>query len=187
MFKRISAFLLKIWGWKLTGVYPKDIPKLIICVAPHTANLDFPVGLLVRSAWQIKANFVAKHTLFRWPLGYIFRALGGIPVNRSRSANFVESIVEAFRREEHMHLVIAPEGTRKKVERFKTGFYHIARLANIPIVLCSFDWVKKTIHFNPELFYPSGDEKADMAQLWNYYKNFQGYYPLQGVGGNGHE
>ncbi len=182
MFSILSRWILKLWGWKVTGRYPLDIPKVVVAVAPHTSAWDFPVGVLVKSALRIPGNYVAKHTLFRPPFGVFFRWLGGIPVDRSHpGSNFVGSIVEAFQREPHFHLVLAPEGTRKKVAHFRTGFYHIARLAGVPICLCKFDWAKKEVYFDPELFYPTGDEEKDLAWIWNYFKGVPGANPELGI------
>ncbi|MCS7035735.1 MAG: lysophospholipid acyltransferase family protein [Saprospiraceae bacterium] len=181
MFSKISALLLRWWGWKVVGRYPYDVPKLVMMVAPHTSNWDFVVGVLVKFAYRLKASYVGKHTLFRWPFGSFFRWLGGIPVDRSRRNNFVATMVEAFHRAERLHLVLSPEGTRKKVERFKTGFYHIARSAGVPIALCKFDWARKEVYFDPQLFWPTDDEGKDLAYLWNYYKGVVGRIPSQGV------
>jgi len=182
MFSSLSRWLLNTWGWKVTGRYPYEVPKLVICVAPHTSNWDFPVGVLVNSGQRLNANYVGKSSLFRWPLGYFMRWLGGVPVERSKpGSNFVAATVEAFAREPRLHLVIAPEGTRNKVDRFKTGFYHIARLAEVPIVLCTFNWQTRTVHFDENLFYPSGNEQKDMEYLWHYYKGVPGYVPSKGV------
>lgn len=181
MFSKISAWILKLWGWKITGRYPRELSKVVVAVAPHTSNWDFPVGVLVNSAGKYNANYVGKHTIFRWPFGILFRWLGGIPVDRSKSHNFVAATAEAFRREPRFHLVMAPEGTRKKVEKFKTGFYHIARLAGVPICLCTFNWAKKEVHFDPQIFYPTGNEEADIAYIWNYFKGIPGANPEQGV------
>ncbi len=183
MFSKLSAWILRLWGWKVTGQYPYDVPKLVLAVAPHTSNWDFPVGVLVNSAMRIHANYVGKHTLFKWPMGAFFRWLGGIPVDRTKKGgNFVSSTAEAFQRNARMHLVISPEGTRKKVPKFKTGFYHIARLAGVPIALCVFNWPKKEVYFDPVLFYPTGDEEKDIAYIWNYFKDIPGKNPEQGVG-----
>lgn len=181
MFSWISKGILWLWGWKITGQYPHDIDKVIVAVAPHTSNWDFPLGVLVNSAGKCRANYVGKHTLFRWPFGYLFRWWGGIPVDRSKNHNFVSATVEAFQREKRLHLVIAPEGTRSKVERFKTGFYHIARLAQVPICLCTFNAVKKEVFFDPVFFYTTDDEAADLAYIWNYFKGVKGFNPEKGV------
>ncbi|GAB4488146.1 MAG: 1-acyl-sn-glycerol-3-phosphate acyltransferase [Saprospiraceae bacterium] len=182
MISSLSRFILKRWGWKVTGHYPYELAKVVIAVAPHTSNWDFPVGVLVNSGYKCQANYVGKHTIFRWPFGYFFRWLGGIPVDRSKSHNFVAATVEAFAREPRLHLVVAPEGTRKKVDKFKTGFYHIARLAKVPICLCTFNWAKKEVHFYPQLFYPTNNVEADIAYIWNFFKNIPGKNPEQGVG-----
>ncbi|MEZ4918847.1 MAG: 1-acyl-sn-glycerol-3-phosphate acyltransferase [Saprospiraceae bacterium] len=182
MFSTFSAWILKLWGWKVTGQYRYDIPKFVMAVGPHTSNWDFPVGVLVNSALKCRANYVGKDSLFRWPFGRFFRWLGGIPVVRNKSTNFVAATVEAFAREERIHLVISPEGTRKKVERFRTGFYHIARGAGVPIALCVFNWEKKEVFFDPELFYPTDDEQKDLEHIWNYFKAVPGYHPELGVG-----
>jgi len=181
MLSAISALILRLWGWKITGKYPSDIPKVVIAVAPHTSNFDFPVGVLVNSAGKFGANYVGKHTLFRWPFGILFRWWGGIPVDRSKNHNFVAATVEAFKQNPRMHLVIAPEGKRAKVDKFKTGFYHIARLAEVPICLCTFNWGTKEVFFDPVLFHVTGDEAADLAHIWNYYKGIPGANPELGI------
>ncbi len=181
MLSWLSRFILKLWGWKVTGHYPYELAKVVVSVAPHTSNWDFPVGVLVNSAGRCRANYVGKDSIFRWPFGYLFRWLGGIPVDRSKSSNFVTAAVEAFQRELRLHLVLAPEGTRKKVEKFKTGFYHIARLAGVPICLCTFNWQKKEVFFDPRLFHPTDNEETDIAHIWNYFKGIPGKNPEQGI------
>lgn len=181
MFSGLSKLILKLWGWKVTGQYPHALPKVVITAAPHTSNWDFPLGVLVNSACRCRANYVGKHTIFRWPFGVFFRWLGGIPVDRSKNNNFVTATVEAFEREPRLHLVMAPEGTRKKVDKFKTGFYHIARLAKVPICLCTFNWATKEVHFDPQLFHPTENEEADITYIWNYYKGIPGANPDQGI------
>jgi 1-acyl-sn-glycerol-3-phosphate acyltransferase len=181
MFHALSAFLFKLWGWKITGRYRHDVPKLVLAVAPHTSNWDFPVGVLVRSTAKIDAYFVAKHTIFWGPLGPIMRWLRGIPVDRRKRGNFVEAVADLYAERPYLHICIAPEGTRTKVDRFKTGFYHIARTAKVPILLCTFDWGKRAVNFDPELFWPTDDEAADLAYIWNYYRGAQGANPEQGI------
>ena len=181
MFSTISAWILRLWGWRITGRYPYETPKLILAVAPHTSNWDFPLGILTRSAVKIDAKFVGKHTLFMWPFGGIMRWLNGIPVDRRQKGNFVAATADLFQHTDHLHIVIAPEGTRKKVDRFKTGFYHTARMAGIPIALCTFNWEKREVHFDENLFWPTDNEEADMAWLWNYFKDVPGCIPENGV------
>jgi 1-acyl-sn-glycerol-3-phosphate acyltransferase len=112
MFSKISAWLFRLWGWKATGQYSYDVKKLVMIVAPHTSNWDFPVGVLVRSALEIDCYFVAKHTVFWGPLGPIMRWLRGIPVNRGKKSNFVEATAALFKTREQLHILLAPEGTR---------------------------------------------------------------------------
>jgi len=181
MFHWISKFILWLVGWKITGQYPHHLSKVVVAVAPHTSTWDFPLGVLVNSAGRCNANYVGKHTLFQGPFGFLFRWWGGIPVDRSTNHNFVSATVEAFEREKRFHLVIAPEGTRKKVDKLKTGFYHIARLSGSPICLCKFDFAKKEVFFDPVLFYPTDDEAADMEHIWNYFKGVQGKVPERGI------
>jgi len=181
MFSALSALLLRLWGFRLTGRYPYDVPKVILACAPHTSNWDFPLGVLLNSGYRLYANYVGKHTIFRWPFGIFFRWLGGIPVDRSKKGNFVAATVEAFQREPRMHLAMSPEGTRKKVDRFKTGFYHISRQAGVPICLVKFDFEHKEAFFDPQLFYPTGDEEKDLAYIWNYFKGVKGANPEQGI------
>lgn len=179
---RISAFILKLLGWKVVGGVPKDLKKLIIAVVPHTSNWDFPLGLLVRSAMNRDVKFIGKHTLFRPPYGFLFRWLGGYPVNRQASKNYVESVVEILNSKEEFALCLAPEGTRKRVDRLRTGFYHMAKQANIPIVLTRFDYGNKAVTFS-EPFYTTEDQDADFDYINNYFSGVRGknpensYYP----------
>ncbi len=180
--RALSKFIFqRLWGWKITGRYPVEIPKCVVAVAPHTSYRDFPIGIFLRPILRAEINFVAKHTLFKGVLGSAMRWMGGVPVDRRTKGNFVDATVALIHEREYLHLCIAPEGTRKKVDRFKSGFYHIARLAGIPIVLCTFDWEHKIVHFDEKLFYPTQDEAADMDYLWNYYKGVKGYHPEQSV------
>lgn len=181
MFSAFSALIMRLFGWKITGQYPRHLAKVVVAVAPHTSTWDFPLGVLTNSAGKLRANYVGKHTLFRPPFGFLFRWWGGIPVDRTQNHNFVTATVEAFRQNERLHLVLAPEGTRKKVDKFKTGFYHIARLAGVPICLCKFDFERREVFFDPQLFYPTGDEERDLAYIWDYFKGVKGGNPEQGI------
>ncbi len=181
MISSLSAFILKLLGWKLQGNYPYSIKQFILAVAPHTSNWDFPLGLLARSALKAKIMFAAKDSLFKPPFGGLFRWLGGYPVDRSGSANMVEAITKIFSRETELVLCIAPEGTRKKVDRLRTGFYYIAKGAGIPIVLCKFDYGRKVIEFDAP-FYPTDDVKADFEYFMNFFKGVKGKRPEMSIG-----
>lgn len=176
----LSRFILKTLGWKITGRYPYELKKFIVAVVPHTSNIDFPLGLLVRSALETKIYFVGKKELFRPPFGAIFRALGGYPVDRTKRSNFVQAVADIFDEREEFALCFAPEGTRKRVDQLKSGFYYIAKLANVPIVLTKFDYEHKEVHFG-EPFYPTDDAEADMQYIWNYFKGVRGKKPEYGI------
>ena len=141
---------LALLGWSLEGDVP-DSPKLVVVVAPHTSNWDFIVGLFVKFALTLDASFLAKHQLFRRPFGTLFRYWGGIPVVRSPASDMVDQIVAQFSRRRQLFLAIAPEGTRKPVPRWRSGFYHIAREAHVPILLVALDWRRKVVHFGPTI------------------------------------
>lgn len=176
MIQTISIFILKTLGWSL-DFHPKPWPKkYIIIVIPHTSSWDFPLGLLVRAAMNEDIRYVGKDSLFKPPLGFIFRWLGGIPVDRSKRNKFVDAVIDKFGELEEMKICIAPEGTRKRVEKLKTGFYYIAKGANIPIFLCKFDFGNKVIGTS-EPFYPTDDMEADFAVIYDYFKGVKGKVP----------
>lgn len=151
IFQGLSKFVLRLLGWRLTGSNPGQLNKYILAVIPHTSNWDFPLGLLVRSAMGLKAKFIGKSSLFRFPYGWLFRVLGGYPVNRARSQNYVEAVADIFNSKDEFAIAIAPEGTRSPVERLKSGFYYISREAKVPIILVRFDYGTHTVDFSEPL------------------------------------
>jgi 1-acyl-sn-glycerol-3-phosphate acyltransferase len=159
----LGRFMLRLRGWTIEGEFP-DLPKLVMAFAPHTSNWDFPTGLWVKLALRLEVRFVAKHTLFRWPLGPILRWLGGVPVDRQAAAGFVGEITRAVREAPKMVLLVAPEGTRKRAEKWKSGFYRIAQEAGVPILLLRFDYPRRRVLLGP-LFWPSGDYERDLVAL----------------------
>jgi 1-acyl-sn-glycerol-3-phosphate acyltransferase len=162
-------------GWRFEGVVP-DVAKMVLIVAPHTSNWDFLVGLQAKLALRIGCAFVAKHTLFRWPLGVFMRWLGGVPVNRAAASGFVEEVVRRLRAAERMTVVIAPEGTRRRVDSWKSGFYRIAVEAGVPILPVAFDYPRRAIVFAP-LFHPTGDYDKDLPALRAVYRPELGLKP----------
>lgn len=176
MLSKISSYILKKMGWQIVGSYPYNIKKKVIIVVPHTSNWDFPLGLLFRSAIKAKIHFVGKESLFRFPHGFIFRLLGGFPVKRDKKHNQVEQIARYFETREEFALTLAPEGTRKRVDTLKTGFYHIAVRAKVPIIMIKFDCEKKhfVIH---EPLYPSGDLDKDMEIVNKFFRGTIGLNP----------
>jgi 1-acyl-sn-glycerol-3-phosphate acyltransferase len=171
--------LLRLCGWQFRGRVP-DVPKMIVIGAPHTTNWDFILYLGALRAYQIKARYMGKHTLFRWPFGYLFRVWGGIPVDRSHPQGVVRQVAEAFARADEMILVIAPEGTRKAASHWKAGFLNIAQEAGVPIVLASVDFPRRTVTLGPTLEY-DGNPKAFMDQARRFYEDKRGLRP-EGMG-----
>lgn len=172
----ISCFLLRLFGWKVDITVP-DVPKCIICVAPHTSNWDFIVGKLAYSSVGRTAGFLMKSSWFFWPLGPIFRSIGGIPVEpRREGVSLTQIVIEKFRQASKMHLAITPEGTRSLQHNWHTGFLHIAYEANIPIFLAIIDFKKKEANVTSE-FIPTGNIEADLRAVKDYYRNAQGKYP----------
>ena len=163
-----GRFMMGIRGWRVEGGIP-DIPKMVLIVAPHTSNWDFLTGIWVKLAMRMGARFVGKHTLFRGPFGVIMRWLGGVPVDRSAAAGFAEETARVLKESERMTLVIAPEGTRKHTDRWKSGFYRIAIATGVPILLASFDYPRKVIFFGP-LFHPTGDYEKDLAVIQSHFR-----------------
>ena len=166
----ISKFIFNtILGWKLVGDFPKDIKKYVVIAAPHTSWQDFPIGILARNTSGIKINFIGKDSLFKGPFGFIFRSLGGTPVNRSESNNLVDAIVKVFNEKDEFRLALSPEGTRKKVDKWKTGFYYIAKGANVPIVMATLDFGKKQVKFS-EPYYTTDDKEKDFEYFQSFFK-----------------
>lgn len=169
----------EILGWKIEGNtnFSKDsINKAVIIAAPHTSWHDFYIGVLLRKITGVKTNFIGKKELFKWPLGYYFRAMGGKPVDRDAKSNMVDQIVSLFKAENEFRLTLAPEGTRKKVESWKTGFYYIAKEANVPIIMFTLDFEHKR-NVVSEPFYPTDDIEKDFEYIRNFYKGVLGKIP----------
>lgn len=181
MFRPIAVLIFRLLGWKVLDNRPKDLVQAIYVVAPHTSNWDFPLGVLGRSIARLdNARYLGKKELFRPPLGWIMRALGGYPVDRGKSSHVVDQVVGYFRTIPDFAIGIAPEGTRKHVEKWKSGFWHIARKANVPLILTSFDYGRKEITFR-EPYWVGDDLEKDMAWIKDYFKAFRGRRPEHGV------
>jgi 1-acyl-sn-glycerol-3-phosphate acyltransferase len=159
----IGRWALALAGWRFEGNFP-DIPKSVLVVAPHTSNWDFPVGLAAMYALGLRVAFLAKDSLFRPPLGAFLRWWGGVPVDRSAAHGVVEQSAQVMKQRQRLYLVVAPEGTRKKVTRWKSGFYRIAHAAGVPLVPVAFDYGARVIHLMPP-FEPTGDYQADLPRI----------------------
>ena len=176
MWKSFCRWLLyKQLGWTLemTEEHPD---KFIICLAPHTSNWDFVLGQLYSGAEGLKSNFLMKKEWFFWPLGPIFRKLGGIPVFRSKKTSMTDSLAEAARQAKHFMLCITPEGTRSLNPEWKKGFYYIAQKAEIPILLYGVDYEKRLISCTKTII-PNGDIDSQMRDIKLYFKDFKGKNP----------
>jgi len=171
-----KLIFFRVLGWKLIGSVDPKIKKCIIIVMPHTSNLDFFIGLLVRGILNVKINFVAKKELFTFPFGYYFRSVGGAPLDRSGGKNNVDATVDAFDKHETFRLALAPEGTRKKVLELRTGFYYIALKANVPIISAALDYGRKEVRFSNPVWV-AGDFEADMKKILPHFKDVKGKIP----------
>ena len=178
-------YIYNIWfklsGWKFDGSFPDDLQKYIVIVAPHTASIDFIIGIMVRSILRLNhVKYLGKSQLFKPPFGFIFRWLGGTPVERTKYNNLVEAVVAKFDENEKFAIGLAPEGTRKKVNRIKTGFYHVARQAKIPIIMMGLDFGSKTIRIKPP-FYPTDNALNDFKQIIEFFSSSTGKVPERGI------
>ncbi len=166
---------LQLVGWRVDGDLP-PLPRFVLIVAPHTSNWDFPIGVFAMFAIGMQATFLGKHTLFRFPVKRLLRWLGGEPVNRSASHGMVEAAVARFRARAQWIVVISPEGTRRRVAGWKTGFHRIARGAGVPVVPVSFDWSTRTV----TLLRPvtmTDDLEGDIARLRVHFDAGMARYP----------
>lgn len=171
----LAKLYLKMIGWHREGSLP-DIPKYVLIVAPHTSNWDFPIGFAFAFDLKLRGYWLGKDSLFRWPFHGFFRWLGGIPIDRSRSSDVVAQIVQIFKERAKLTMVVAPEGTRKKAAHWKSGFYHIARGADVPIVLAFIDYFRKAGGIGP-VFKPTGNIETDMEFIRSFYEKVTGKYP----------
>lgn len=168
----LSRFVYARCGWRFEGQLP-DVPKLVAIVAPHSSAWDVVWGLLAKIGLRLEVRFIGKRETFFWPLGPLLRGFGGIPIDRARAQNVVGEITQLFATHERLWFALAPEGTRKKVQEWKSGFWRIARAANVPILPVYFHYPRKTIGFGP-LIQPTDDLAADMARIREFYKPWQG-------------
>ncbi len=176
MFQKICRTILFDWmGWKADVDQP--IPdKCIICIAPHTSNWDFFIGKSYYTALGRTSNFLMKKEWFFWPLGPLFRRMGGIPVERSRHTSLTDQLAQRAMKSSHFSLAVTPEGTRSRNPQWKRGFYYIALKAQLPILLYGIDFGTKTIVCKRTLI-PSGNVDADMRIIADYFSHFKGKHP----------
>jgi 1-acyl-sn-glycerol-3-phosphate acyltransferase len=172
----IGWIFLRLLGWRVEGSLPAGVRRAVVIAAPHTTNWDLPYMLAVSYALGVRPSWLGKRELFRAPFGGLMRWLGGIPVDRDRRMNLVEQAAERLRDADRLFLVIPPSGTRSRAAHWKSGFYHIARTARVPIVCAFLDYATKTGGIGP-VFVPSGDLGRDMDRLRLFYCDIRGKYP----------
>ena len=173
--RAIGRATLRLMRFRVEGEVP-DVPKLVMAVAPHTSNWDLVLGAGVMFALDLRLSFIGKHTIFVWPFSAILRWMGGIPVNRASAHGVVGDSVAAFRDSDARSLVIAPEGTRKRVEHFRMGFLHIARGARVPVLLVAFDYGARRVHLGP-VVNVGDDLEADRGRIEAYFAKIPGRHP----------
>jgi 1-acyl-sn-glycerol-3-phosphate acyltransferase len=163
----------KLLGWKVKGTFDTNIKKCIMIVVPHTSWFDFFIGVFFRGTYPIEINFLAKKELFKFPLGGYLKWMGGIALDRSKTENKVDAIAQLFETKDVLRLSLSPEGTRKKVTDWKSGYYYIAQKANLPIIPIGFDYTnKQVVVFEP--FTVTNDFEKDSKYLKSLYTNIQG-------------
>lgn len=162
----LGRWALTLAGWKIEGALP-DCAKFVLIVVPHTSNWDFPVGLMAKFALRLECRFMAKDSLFWWPLGAFLRQVGGIAIDRAAADDVVMGSVRAYRDRERLILVITPEGTRSRVERWKSGFHRIARAAGVPVALAVFDYQAKVVRLGPA-FPATDDYEGDLKAMQSH-------------------
>ncbi len=174
--KWLCRFYLKLIGWKTGSSLDPSVKKCVVVAAPHTSNWDYPIALATLYASGVKVRFLAKDSLFKFPLGILMRATGGMPVDRSKHNNLVDALVSIFQKHDELILMIAVEGTRSYVKEWKSGFYHTAVGAGVPIAMGYLDYGKKIAGFG-DLFYPTGDYQKDLSEIQNFYRQFTARHP----------
>jgi 1-acyl-sn-glycerol-3-phosphate acyltransferase len=173
--RRLLIALYKWGGWTSVGTVPEP-QRFVLVAAPHTSNWDFPYFLGVTHMLSIRTHFMAKSSLFRWPMGGFMRQVGGVRLDRATAKDTVQQMIDEFARRDEFVLAIAPEGTRGAVEKWRTGFYQIALGAGVPIVCGFMDYPTRTSGLGPVIL-PTGDYEADMAPAFDFYRDVTGKHP----------
>jgi 1-acyl-sn-glycerol-3-phosphate acyltransferase len=172
----LGTVFLRLRGWHVEGALPDWAARAVVIAAPHTTNWDLPYMLAVSWALGVRPAWLGKRELFRAPFGWLMRWLGGIPVDRAKRSNLVEEAATRLREADHLFLVVPPSGTRSRAAHWKSGFYHIARAARVPIVCAFLDYERKAGGIGL-VFHPTGDIGADMDRLRVFYRDVRGKYP----------
>jgi 1-acyl-sn-glycerol-3-phosphate acyltransferase len=174
LLQRLASAALRLCGWRVTGEFP-NLRRVVLIVAPHSSGWDAVWGMLVKLAIELNIEFMGKREIFWWPLGSLLRYLGGFPVDRSAALGVVEQATERMRSRETLWLALAPEGTRRRVGKWKTGFWRVAHDAGVPIVCVAFHYPERRIHIG-RIVHPGDDMEADMRLIREYYQPFVGLW-----------
>jgi len=175
--KLISKLYFHLNGWKAIGGLPADIKKCVLVAAPHTSNYDFALARSGCYILNVKINYLIKKEWMFFPLGLVFKALGAVSVERRKTSNMVDRLIELFNKSDELVILISPEGTRRVTKKWKTGFYYTALGANVPFVLAYLDYKEKVACIGPVIF-PTGDFAKDMEQVKKFYQNITPKFPL---------
>ena len=177
MLKFVTTTIFSLLGWKMQGDIPADIDKCVIIVAPHTSNFDFIFGIVASYKIRLPVRYLIKEEwLKRFVIGSLLKSCGALGITRSQRKNMVDSMADLLSQNEQIALAFPPEGTRKLVKKWKTGFYYVALKAKVPIVMCSLDYRKKAVTIG-EYFIPTGDYQKDMNIVREYYKDVTAKHP----------
>jgi 1-acyl-sn-glycerol-3-phosphate acyltransferase len=176
MVLRFLSWIFKQKGWRLGPTIPRDIKKCVVIAAPHTSNWDFVYAMGALHLFGIPVKYLAKKELFTWPLKWVLSSTGGIPIDRSKNTGMVDAAIQKFNETPELVLMIAGEGTRGKVEKWKSGFYHVAIGAGVPLMLAYLDYAKKEAGFGTPI-YLSGDKEKDAALIRAFYEDKTAKFP----------
>lgn len=176
MRKFLSQIIMKLAGWKVIDNVPKELRKAVVIAAPHTSNWDFIWAMPALAILGRKTNYLIKDIFFKGPWASIFKLTGGLPVDRSKRNNFTDDLKKLVDSRKELLLLFPPEGTRKRVKRWKTGFYHVARDGNLPIILGFIDYKRKETGF-ASVYHLTGNFQADLRYLEKFYSVYQGKHP----------
>lgn len=183
MISRLFTWLCVRWfklkGWQIPKRVPKSLRQYVLVVAPHTSNVDFFVGVAARKIMNLNVKYIAKKELFVFPIRKLLLQLGGFPVDRSKKGSLVDQMVENFKKDPDFAITLTPEGTRSKVGKWKTGFYHIAQNAGVPVVMTGFDYQKKWVVV-AEPFNVTGNREADFEVMHRFFEKIIPRHPLKG-------
>lgn len=177
----LSKYVFEKAGWRYEGGMPPGVKKCVLVAAPHTSNWDFVVARLVFNFLGANVRMLIKKEAFFWPFGYFLKRMGGIPIDRSKKNNSVEQITKLFEEHDELVILFTPEGTRKYAPRWKRGFYFASESAGVPIVLGYVDYKKKIGGIRPQIFEKTGDMEKDIERVKDFYRQFTGRHPEDGV------